>query len=252
MLLGSAEHSLLDSKDFYRPVVTPYELHLALTDGAEWTGDYILDYARMLPRLQADEAAGEAGEGDSAAGVVGGDDDVGGEGSLLEGEEVESAPPQFSMLSGRLIGKRAPLGMQHQQPSIGGGTASAAAADGGAADGGAGSGSGGTLAAASAGGVLARQGDYAIARTGAEVLARREYRGLEVRLGEHAPALVVEGRAGIASGFDGEGRVGGDSYGEAAAAVEAAAAAAAAAVETTAGRTEAAAVTTTAACVDAK
>jgi hypothetical protein len=44
-----------------------------------------------------------------------------------------------------------------------------------------------------------------VARSGAEALARREYRGLEPRLGEHAPARVVEGLAGIASSFAGEG-----------------------------------------------
>jgi hypothetical protein len=38
VLLGSAEHSLLDAKDFYRPVVTPYELHVALAEGAEKLG----------------------------------------------------------------------------------------------------------------------------------------------------------------------------------------------------------------------
>jgi hypothetical protein len=54
-------------------------------------------------------------------------------------------------------------------------------------------------------GTLARRGDYAMARTGAEALARREYRGLEPRLGEHAPSRIVEGRSGIASGFTGEG-----------------------------------------------
>ena len=36
VLLGSIEHALLDSKDFYRPVVTPYELHLALTPKSLW------------------------------------------------------------------------------------------------------------------------------------------------------------------------------------------------------------------------
>ena len=44
-LLGSPEHSLLDSKDFYRPVVSPYELQLALSDG-EWSGEFILDYGQ--------------------------------------------------------------------------------------------------------------------------------------------------------------------------------------------------------------
>ena len=43
------------------------------------------------------------------------------------------------------------------------------------------------------------------ARSGAEFLATRGYRGLEVRKGEDAPAVVVEGREGVASGFSGEG-----------------------------------------------
>ena len=52
VLLGSAEHSLLDSKGFYRPVVTPYELHLALTPGAEWSGEHV--GGRFLTRLPTD------------------------------------------------------------------------------------------------------------------------------------------------------------------------------------------------------
>ena len=47
-LLGSPEHSLLDSKDFYRPVVTPYELQLALTDG-EWSGPNPTPYPCPCP-----------------------------------------------------------------------------------------------------------------------------------------------------------------------------------------------------------
>ena len=42
----------------------------------------------------------------------------------------------------------------------------------------------------------------------AEALARRHFRGLDVRLGEHAPAVLQEGWSGIASGFAGEPDVG--------------------------------------------
>lgn len=55
MLLGSAQHSMLENKEFYRPVVTPYELFLAFS-GGEWTGDYILDYSRLLPMLAIENA----------------------------------------------------------------------------------------------------------------------------------------------------------------------------------------------------
>ncbi len=30
VLLACAEHSLVDSKEFFRPLITPFELHLAL------------------------------------------------------------------------------------------------------------------------------------------------------------------------------------------------------------------------------
>ena len=80
VLLGSAEHALLDAKDFYRPVLTPYELLLALRSG-EWTGEYVLDHARVLGRLQDDAVDAAAADG----GGGGGSDD-------------EDAPPDLSLI----------------------------------------------------------------------------------------------------------------------------------------------------------
>lgn len=208
VLLGSAEHSLLDSRDFYRPVVTPYELHLALTPGAEWTGEYILDYARLLPKL-ANAFGDDASEGATTRA----------DGATDEGDEEEDDEPQFSLLTGRLIARRTeaspaarPLtdGYQVARCSSSSSSMASAAADAphaSAADAAAAP-QATSMVASAAGGALARRGDYAVARTGAEALARRAYKGLDPRLGEHAPALVVEGRAGIASGFVGEGRGG--------------------------------------------
>ena len=163
---------------------------MALSPGVEWTGDYILDYARLLPRLHAaspgaasEEAAAcsdeldQSGAGDaSGSAVVGEDDDE----------------PVFSLLTGRLLPRSG-----HASGNGSGGTSSAMHAGGALTH----SGPGGSAA-------LSLRGDYAVARTGAEALARREYRGLAPRLGEHAPALIVEGRAGIASSFTGEGSAG--------------------------------------------
>jgi diphthamide biosynthesis protein 2 len=195
VLLGSAEHSLLDAKDFYRPVVTPYELHVALAEGAEWTGEYMLDYGRLLPRLRA--AAAPEEEEEEGRGRAHGDDS-------------EDEAPRFSELSGKLIAKRSMantgVAMSAAGSAAGGGreevsssVGSSSSSIGGTAD------THGTLVASGVSGTLARRGDYAMARTGAEALARREYRGLEPRLGEHAPSRIVEGRSGIASGFTGEG-----------------------------------------------
>ena len=101
--------------------------------------------------------------------------------------DADDDEPVFSPLSGRLMSRRAPTASADDAASSAGGADATVAV------------------AETSGGALARRGDYAIARSGSEALARRAYRGLEPRLGEHAPARVVEGLDGIASSFAGEG-----------------------------------------------
>ena len=196
VLLGSSEHALLDSKDFYRPVVTPYELHLALSPGAEWTGEYILDYARLLDRLPSDEL--------NTADVGGADGKRRKEGQdrSAEEEDEEDEEPVFSVLTGRLLPRRKPA-VAEEAAGVGGrGGSGEPSAAGSAttallATGSGGGGAGGATA------LVTRQGDYAVARSGAEHLARRAYQGLDPRLGQHAPSTVVEGLEGVASSFAG-------------------------------------------------
>jgi diphthamide biosynthesis protein 2 len=47
VLVACPENTLIDSKEFLRPIVTPYELELALTSKS-WSGDYILDFTALL------------------------------------------------------------------------------------------------------------------------------------------------------------------------------------------------------------
>uniref|UniRef100_A0A803XLU5 2-(3-amino-3-carboxypropyl)histidine synthase subunit 2 n=1 Tax=Meleagris gallopavo TaxID=9103 RepID=A0A803XLU5_MELGA len=49
VLVACAQNSLLDSSDFYRPIVTPYELELACNPAREWTGNYLTDFRDLLP-----------------------------------------------------------------------------------------------------------------------------------------------------------------------------------------------------------
>ncbi|XP_030062443.1 2-(3-amino-3-carboxypropyl)histidine synthase subunit 2 [Microcaecilia unicolor] len=49
VLVACPENSLLDSSDFYRPVVTPYEMDMACNTAWEWTGQYVTDYRDLLP-----------------------------------------------------------------------------------------------------------------------------------------------------------------------------------------------------------
>ena len=172
VLLGSSEHSLIDARDFLRPVITPFELMLAFGHAEDWTGEYMLDYAPLLPRLAmaADEAQGTRGTGASKHGNAS---------EALDSDE--DTPPEHSLLSGRMIG-------------VGGYGTDAGCVM---------SEEGGELT--TTGGALIKTGDYALARTGAEFLNRRSWKGLEVRRGETAPAEVQQGRRGIASGFVQEG-----------------------------------------------
>lgn len=69
VLVTAAPSALVDSKEYLAPVVTPHELVLALGGGDDWTGDFTLDYTRLLPRLAAAgqgrprDAGGEDGPG---------------------------------------------------------------------------------------------------------------------------------------------------------------------------------------------
>ena len=49
VLIACPENSLLDSRDFYKPVVTPYEMEMACNKNREWTGQYVTDFNQLLP-----------------------------------------------------------------------------------------------------------------------------------------------------------------------------------------------------------
>ncbi|GAA5803487.1 hypothetical protein HPULCUR_008969 [Helicostylum pulchrum] len=55
VLVSCPENSLIDSKEFYRPIVTPFELEIALIRDMEWTGNYITDFSMLLPQLRSDD-----------------------------------------------------------------------------------------------------------------------------------------------------------------------------------------------------
>lgn len=49
VLVSCQENTLIDSKEFYQPVVTPYEMEIACNQAREWTGEYITDFSELLP-----------------------------------------------------------------------------------------------------------------------------------------------------------------------------------------------------------
>ncbi|KNC74229.1 diphthamide biosynthesis protein 2, partial [Sphaeroforma arctica JP610] len=51
VLVACAENSLVDSKEFSVPIVTPFEMELACTRGREWPGRLRTDLEEVLPQL---------------------------------------------------------------------------------------------------------------------------------------------------------------------------------------------------------
>lgn len=49
VLVACPENTLLDSSEFYKPVVSVYEMEIACNTEREWTGDYHTDFRDLLP-----------------------------------------------------------------------------------------------------------------------------------------------------------------------------------------------------------
>ncbi|KAF0028283.1 hypothetical protein F2P81_019370 [Scophthalmus maximus] len=49
VLISCPENSLLDSSEFYKPVVTPFEMEVACNKNREWSEEYVTDFRHLLP-----------------------------------------------------------------------------------------------------------------------------------------------------------------------------------------------------------
>ena len=47
VMVADPQGMILDSKEYYAPIITPFEAHLAFSGDAEWTGDYSLDFSSL-------------------------------------------------------------------------------------------------------------------------------------------------------------------------------------------------------------
>lgn len=53
VLIACPENSLLDSSEFYKPVVTPFEMEVACNKDREWSEEYVTDFRHLLPGGQS-------------------------------------------------------------------------------------------------------------------------------------------------------------------------------------------------------
>lgn len=194
VVIGCWESSLVESKDLWKPVITPFELELALKGDGEriWTGEWRSDFQGLL------SASSPGNSGSTDQDMVSRKRDIVSEG--LDGgdrdSEPESAPPEFDLRTGRYVSHTRPM-RTNQAPSAES------------------SSNGVSKNFISADNVLIRhiQGDLAVmggeVSPGAEFLrSKRTWKGLgsDVEIaydesGNEASTVIEEGRSGIARGY---------------------------------------------------
>jgi diphthamide biosynthesis protein 2 len=171
VVIGCWESSLIDSKDFYKPIITPFELQLALSPDSSrvWSGRWRSDFDSVLSASKE--------EGNINEGLI---DDVNGP----SGSDEESEPPEFDLRTGRYITKARPMGKPKSRASetINGARISNA------------------LTKRAGGDVVSVNG---VASPAAQYLAsNRTWRGLEVKYeDEEEGGILEEGRTGVARGY---------------------------------------------------
>ncbi|KAK6432804.1 Diphthamide biosynthesis protein 2 [Oleoguttula sp. CCFEE 5521] len=111
VIIGCWESSLVDSGEFYKPVITPFELEVALQgDGQrKWGGEWVGDFGSLLNRDRAvvDEVPASDVHG-YAADIE--DNDVGQSSAHWEDEESDDEPPEFDLRTGKYVSRSRPMG----------------------------------------------------------------------------------------------------------------------------------------------
>ncbi|KAH8109767.1 diphthamide biosynthesis protein [Phellopilus nigrolimitatus] len=78
----ACSEGMVDSKDYLRPIITPYELELALQPEPSWTGKYVFDFQELLAKASLEEENNEKENIDSKDG------------------DLDTDRPMFSLVTG--------------------------------------------------------------------------------------------------------------------------------------------------------
>ncbi|KAG9057784.1 Diphthamide biosynthesis protein 2 [Serendipita sp. 407] len=81
VLIACPENSIVESKEFLRPIVTPFELSIALGVAPSWDGRYLLDFGEVLVDCRTQERDASAKDDKE--------------------EEEEEVQPEFSLITGK-------------------------------------------------------------------------------------------------------------------------------------------------------
>lgn len=124
VVVGCWESSLFDSTEFWKPIVTPWELELALLpdDQRVWTGQWRGDFGAVLAGSTDPEVATSANGVSLHDDSKRSNDDAESPSSKeIEEEdgdsEEESAPPDFDLRTGRYVSHSRPMGRVSSRPT---------------------------------------------------------------------------------------------------------------------------------------
>ncbi|KAI9852790.1 MAG: Diphthamide biosynthesis protein 2 [Vezdaea acicularis] len=114
VVIGCWESSLIESKDFWKPIITPFELGLALQDDRSrvWTGEWKSDFNDIL-RTEGENQE-HALAVDAASNLEETPHDIA---SLEIDSETESAPPEFDLRTGRYVSHSRPMRLNAPVPT---------------------------------------------------------------------------------------------------------------------------------------
>ena len=201
VVIGCWESSLVESSDFYRPIVTPFELEMAMTDDKErvWGGEWVSDFGALLLRDEEKKAVAAANgtvPEDVTETSTSTDDDPYADASS------DDEPPEFDLRTGRYVSHSRPMGRAKTKTSTSNGTNAADS-------------SASTSSKPSSSLIHRTKGEMAsvngVASPGAEYLrSQRTWQGLggdyaiEYERDENGKirgAAMEEGRAGVARGY---------------------------------------------------
>ena len=184
VVVGCWESSLIESTEFYRPIITPFELGLCLMSDGErvWSGGWRGDF-EGLPAVAnpIDKEVERDRIGEEEGNVV--------DGGELDSEE-ESEPPEFDLRTGRYVSQSRPMRTNHSVSSTKPSSNLTSNLQEATSD------------------VLARRAKLDLATVngivspGAEYLrSQRTWTGLGSDFHEEASESIEEGRSGVARGY---------------------------------------------------
>ncbi|CAI5720056.1 hypothetical protein KXD40_004243 [Peronospora effusa] len=163
VLVACQQNTLMDSKEFYKPIVTPYELQLALSPTDQWDGQYKTDFCEVIPAIESTTQSVEQG-------ADGGEDD-------------DADKPFFSLVSGTYKTSSRSIAIDHEATLY----AITASEEPDVST---------TLQVKNEHTELTKYHSEA-----ADYLATREYQGLDPRIGKTPAHAAVKGSTGIARGY---------------------------------------------------